>query len=87
MAHMSQNVNIRELSRRLERRVAAHGCGAASCDMCQDIEGAIAPAQPVTARPMPESAASARTARLPVVVDVGEAVARQNRAFAERPGD
>jgi hypothetical protein len=45
---MATATTIRELSARLEREVASHGCGRGSCDLCNDVEACLAPpARPV----------------------------------------
>jgi hypothetical protein len=64
--------------------------------MCQDVEEAMAPVQAVAARPDAESHASAQPVILdgrylvvepgPVVVDVQDAIARQELVFADVAG-
>jgi hypothetical protein len=40
---MATATTVRELSARLEREVASHGCSHGSCDLCSDAEACLAP--------------------------------------------
>jgi hypothetical protein len=83
LTYMATATDIREISRRLEAKVAAHGCGCASCSLCDDFD-CLVPVQATDTRPVAEQPASAQPVRrmgLIEVVDVPAILERQDAVF------
>ena len=76
---MATAATLRDIARRLESEVASHGCVSLACDLCQDVEDALAP-QPE--RPTSRPVAVRRTGEH---LAIPEGLARQDEAFAALP--
>jgi hypothetical protein len=85
---MATAPNIRDISRRLEAEVAAHGCGRLSC-YCEDVEEALAPVPASAAQSSAGSAASARRVSLAghFAVVEPDAIERQEAVFGGQLAD
>ena len=72
---MATAASLRDIARRLESEVERHGCDRLACDLCQDIEEALAP-QPE--RPTSRPASVKRTGEH---LAIPEGLARQEAQF------
>jgi hypothetical protein len=76
---MATASSIADIARRLESEVERHGCDRLACDLCQDVEEALAP------QPERHTSRPASVRRTGEHQAIPEGLARQDEAFAALP--